>query len=130
MSKVIFKLLDIILLEESKMNYLISQNARSVFHKKFISHKSLQSLRSLISRGDPQPFTLLVERCQCSLNQRSPKGILKVFYSNDFLKREMSPALQLVRNLELKRLNSCSCHEVYPNKQREGYIYNPSILNS
>ena len=124
MSKVIFKFLDIMLLEESKMNYFINRNARSIFQKMVIAHKIVQSIRSSIVRGDSELFTLLVERCQCSMNQRSPTKFFTNFNSNRFLNLEKFPTMQLVNNLELKRLKCCLPPEVYLNKQKKKNILN------
>jgi len=77
-----------------------------------------------IGRGDPQPFPLLVERCQCTMNQRSPIKFFTDFNSNRFLSREKSPTMQLHNNLELKRLKCCLPPEVNLNRQKKKNIHN------
>jgi hypothetical protein len=79
---------------------------------------------SSILRGDPHSFPVSVERCQCSMNQRSPTKFFTDFNSNRFLNREKPPTMQLHHNLELKRLKCCLPPEVNLNRQKKKNIHN------
>jgi hypothetical protein len=101
------------------MNYLLNEHVRFLFHRISNSNKHLHSAHSLIVRGDPHSFPLLVELCQCSNNQRLPIKFFKNLSSYRFLNSEKSPTMQILNNLELKGLNCCLPPEINLNRQKK-----------